>query len=76
MIELTQEQVQALAKSDAGPARVMNPQNQELYVLMPLAEYQRLIDDEGYDDSTWTDAERDQLRLDACEMLDSFGKQA
>ena len=73
MIELTQEQVQALGIPNASPPRVVNPQTQELFVLVPLAEYGRLID-EDYDDSPWTDAERELLRLESCEMLDSFGK--
>ena len=73
MIELTQEQVQALRMPKATPARVMNPQTQEMFVLVPLAEYERLFD-EAYDDSPWTDEERDLLRWEACRMLDSFGK--
>ena len=73
MIELTQEQVQAVGKREAGRPRVVNPQTQETFVLVPLAEYERLIDDEEYDDSPWTDEERDLLRWKACQMLDSFG---
>ncbi len=68
MIELTQEQVQALGKTEAQPPRVKNPQTQELFVLMPLAEYERLIDQE-YDDSPWTDEEMELLAWEA-------GKQA
>ena len=75
MIELTQEQVQALAKPEATPPRVVNPQTQEMFVLVPLAEYERLSREE-YDDSPWTDEERDLLRWEACRMLDSFGKDA
>jgi hypothetical protein len=48
MIELTQEQLQAMGKPD----------------------------EQEYDGSPWTDEERDQLRADACEMLDNFGKTA
>jgi hypothetical protein len=73
MIELTQEQVQALGKPEPRPARVVNPQTQETYVLVPLAEYERLHDEAEYDDSPWTDDERDLLRSKACEMLDSLG---
>jgi hypothetical protein len=76
MIQLTQEQVQALGKSSTTPPRVVNPQTQEMFVLVSLAEYQRLKGDEEYDDSPWTDEERDQLRWEACQMLDSFGKDA
>ena len=46
-----------------------------MFVLVPLVEYERLVEDK-YDDSPWTDEERDQLRWDACKMLDSFGKEA
>jgi hypothetical protein len=74
MIELTQDQVHALAKREAGPPRVLNPQTQEMYVLVPLAEYGRLAREEDYDDTSWTQEERDLLRAEACEMLDSFGK--
>jgi hypothetical protein len=74
MIELTLDQVQALTKRDGGPPRVVNPQTKEMYVLVPLADYGRLVHEDGYDDAPWTDEERDHLRAEACEMLDSFGK--
>lgn len=73
MIELTREQVQAVGKPEATPPRVMNPQTREMFALVPLVEYERLIKEE-YDDSPWTDEERDLLRSEACRMLDSFGK--
>ncbi|HUE15928.1 MAG TPA: hypothetical protein VMR25_17285 [Planctomycetaceae bacterium] len=76
MIELTQEQVHAMAKPAASPPRLVNPQTQEMFVLVPLTVYERLIEDEACDASPWTDEERDRLRLEACEMLDSFGKDA
>ncbi len=76
MIELTQEQVQALGKPAATPPRLLNPQTQELFVLIPVAEYERLKSDREYDDGPWTDEERDLLRWEACQMLDSFGKDA
>ena len=74
MIELSQEQVQALGKPEVTRLRVVNPQTKEAFVIVPLAEYGRLIDAEEYDDGPWTDEERDMLRAEACEMLDSFGK--
>lgn len=74
MIELTQEQVHALGKPESTPSRVLNPQTRELFVLVPLVEYARLIDEDNYDDSPWTDEERELLRLEACQLLDSFGK--
>jgi len=76
MIELTQEQLQGFQNAGTTPARLVNPQTNEMFVLVPEIEYERLIDDDKYDDSPWTDEERDQLRLEACQMLDSFGKGA
>ena len=75
MIELTREQVQALGKPKGTLARVVNPQTQEMFVLVPLAEYASLVEDDC-DDGPWTDEERDLLRAEACDMLDSFGKPA
>jgi hypothetical protein len=76
MIELTQEQVQALGKGETRLPHVVNPQTQEKFVLVPLAEYKRLKSDREYDENPWTDEERDLLRWEACRMLDSFGKDA
>ena len=76
MIELTQQQVQGLGKPEAAPPRVVNPQTQEMFVLVPLAEYERLKGEDELDDSPWTDEERDLLRWQACQLLDSFGKDA
>jgi hypothetical protein len=75
MIELTQDQVQALGKPESTPPRVVNPLTREQFVLVPLADYERLTE-QAFDDSPWTDEERDQLRWEACQMLDSFGKDA
>ena len=74
MIELNQEQIQALGKRAATLPRVLNPQTREMVVLMPLADYERLQAEEEVEDSPWTDEERDLLRWEACQMLDSFGK--
>ena len=74
MIELTHEQVQALGKPGPTRPHIVNPQTQETFVLVPLAEYERLQGDEDYDEGPWTDQERDLLRWEACQMLDSFGK--
>ena len=73
MIELTQQQILALGKPNGTPPRLLNPQTQETFVLVPLAEYGRLVE-EAYDDRPWTDEDRDALRSEACDMLDSFGK--
>lgn len=72
MIELTQEQVQSLGNPAAAPPRVLHPQTHETFVLVPLADYERLVAES--DDSPWTEVERYRLRWDACEMLDAFGK--
>ncbi len=74
MIQLTQEQVYAMGKPEPTPPHVINPQTQEVFVLVPVAEYERLIDVDEPDYSPWTDEERDLLRWEACKMLDSFGK--
>jgi hypothetical protein len=77
MIELTTEQLQGLEHAQETPPRVIDPRTQQTFVLLPLEDYQRLIDDEEYDDSPWTDEEKDLLRLEASRMLDdSLGKDA
>ena len=60
MLELTQEQVQALEKPEDTPSRIVNPQTRETFVLVPLGDYERLIDAQ-YDDSPWTDEEMELL---------------
>ncbi len=64
MIELTEQQVQALENAEAAPPRVVNPRTRETFVLLPLAEYERLKEDE-YDDSPWTSEERHALAWEA-----------
>lgn len=64
MIELTEEQVEALGMSDAGPPRVVNPRTNEIFVLLRFDEYERLI--EEYDDSPWT---REELQALAWERV-------
>lgn len=43
MIELTEQQAEALERPDAAPPRVRNPRTQETYVLLRADEYARLI---------------------------------
>ena len=57
MIELTEQQVQALQNVTATPAPFVNPQTSERFVLLRAEEYERLKENE-YDDSPWT---RDEL---------------
>jgi hypothetical protein len=54
MIELTEEQMQALEKSEETPPRIANPRTKETYVLLRADEYKRLKEEEEYDDSPWT----------------------
>jgi hypothetical protein len=49
MIELTPEQLQALGKPEATPVRAVNPQTREMFVLVPLVEYERLMGREDDD---------------------------
>ena len=64
MIELTEQQSQALAHGGVTPPRVVNPRTQEAFVLLTLAEYERLKDE--YDDSPWT---REELQALAWERV-------
>ena len=68
MIELTEQQVQALEHADVTPPRVVNPRTKETFVLLRTVDYQRLKESE-YDDSPWT---RDELHALAWEA----GKEA
>jgi PHD/YefM family antitoxin component YafN of YafNO toxin-antitoxin module len=60
MIELTEQQAQALEKPEATPPRVVNPRTKETFVLLRVEEYERLKEEE-YDDSPWTSEERHAL---------------
>jgi PHD/YefM family antitoxin component YafN of YafNO toxin-antitoxin module len=65
MIELTQQQVEALKNSETTPPRLVNPQTREAYVLLRADEYDRLTEEE-YDDSPWT---REELQALAWERV-------
>ena len=60
MIELTEQQLHALENPETTPPCVVNPRTKETFVLLRLAEYKRLKEEE-YDDSPWT---REELRGD------------
>ena len=60
MIELTEQQMQALENPDAVPLRIVNPRTKETFVLLRLDEYERQKD-EAYDDSPWTREELQSL---------------
>jgi hypothetical protein len=64
MIELTEQQVQAMENLDAIPPRVVNPRTMETFVLLRVDEYERLKDEE-YDDSPWTREELEALAWEA-----------
>jgi hypothetical protein len=60
MIELNEEQIQALGTADATPPHVVNPRTKETFVLLRVDEYERLKELE-YDDSPWTREELEAL---------------
>jgi hypothetical protein len=64
MIELTEQQLQAIADAAERPPVVVNPKTKTSYVLLRQDVYQRLMDPE-YDDSPWTDEEMELLAWDA-----------
>jgi hypothetical protein len=64
MIELTEQQVQALDRPGATPPLLVNPRTKEKFVLLRVEEYERLKEDE-YDDSPWTSEERHALAWEA-----------
>jgi PHD/YefM family antitoxin component YafN of YafNO toxin-antitoxin module len=69
MIELTEQQVEALEHAPATPPRVVNPRTKEAFVLLRVDEYERLKEDE-YDDSPWT---REKLQTLAWEVAERTG---
>jgi len=50
MIELTEQQLRALANPESTPPCLVNPRTQETFVLLRLDEYE-LLKQEAYDDS-------------------------
>ena len=64
MIELTEQQMQALENPESTPPRIVNPRTRETFVLLRVDEYERLKEDE-YDDSPWTSAELQALTWEA-----------
>ena len=60
MIEMTEQQMQALETPEAAPLRIVNPRTKETFVLLRVDEYERLKDEE-YDDSPWTREELEAL---------------
>lgn len=69
MIELTEQQIQALETSGAAPPRAINPRTNETFVLLRVEDYQRLLEDD-YDDSPWT---KEELQAQAWAAGTSLG---
>ena len=63
MIELTEQQIEALKGQEAP--RVVNPETRETFVLLRVEEYERLK--EAYDDSSWTREELQAMAWDVAE---------
>ena len=63
MIELTEQQMQAVEGANAAPPCVLNTRTRETFVLLRVDEYERLK--EEYDDSPWTSEERHALAWEA-----------
>jgi hypothetical protein len=73
MIELTEQQAQALDRPGEPRPRLVHPRTQQRFVLLPEEEYERLTD---YDTGPWTDEERDLLRAEAVDALGWEGMEA
>ena len=69
MIELTEQQLQAVATAGDTPPVVLDPTTRTAYVLLRKDIYERLAS-AAYDDSPWTDEERDLLAAEVDAMLD------
>jgi PHD/YefM family antitoxin component YafN of YafNO toxin-antitoxin module len=67
VIELTEQQIQAVENPEVSPLRIMNPRprTKETFVLLPVDEYERMMEDEEYDDSPWTREELEALAWEA-----------
>ena len=65
MIELTEQQLQALERQEVTPRRIVNPRTKETFVLLRVEDYERLKEEE-YDDSPWT---REELQALAWERV-------
>ena len=69
MIELTEQQIEAIENPLAGPQQVVHPRTKETFVLIRLDEYERLRRN-VYDDSPWTREELHALAWEASEGSD------
>jgi len=64
MIELTEQQMEAVETDTLTPSRIINPRTNETFVPLPIDEYERLKESE-YDDSPWTREELETLAWEA-----------
>jgi len=69
MIELTEQQMQALESAEATPPRIVNPRTKETFVLLRVEEYERRKED-AYDDSPWTREEIQTLAWEAGKLAE------
>ena len=69
MIELTEQQMQALENLAVTPPRVVNPRTKETFVLLRVDDYEQMKEEE-YDDSPWT---REELQALAWERVKRSG---
>jgi hypothetical protein len=67
MIELTEEQRQAVHEHPGQPLPMMDPATHEKFMLIPNELYENLMQ---YDDGPWTDEERDLLAVEIEMLLD------
>ncbi|HEX7376436.1 MAG TPA: hypothetical protein VF278_04955 [Pirellulales bacterium] len=64
MIELTAQQLEAVAFRPGVPPTLIDPHTRTTYVLIRKDLYEQLLSGD-YDDSPWTAEERDMLAWDA-----------
>lgn len=69
MIELTEEQADAMKDPEAGPRRLVNPLTKETFVLIRAEEYERSKQDDY--DSPWA---REELQAVAWEAAERAGR--
>jgi hypothetical protein len=69
VIELTEEQRRELGEPE--PVAI-DPQTQQVYILVRKEAYERIKKLLPYDDSPWTDEEMDLLAEEAGKLLDEY----
>src|SRR4051794_5832709 len=68
MIELNEQQRQAVHRNPSEPVRLVDPETNRVYVLVGAEEFERmrLL---AYDDSPWTDEKKAMLAAEAGESI-------